>query len=92
MDVPPLRQNTLIVLAVPAELVPRLWYSALKVRACALPSYADIHFQNKALMRIKPGLNAKSCDLPEALCDVRQSRARCLETGLAADVPVCLVF
>ena len=35
MDVAPLRQNTLIVLAVSADLVPRLWYSALKVRASA---------------------------------------------------------
>ena len=35
MDVASLRQNTLIVLAVSADLVPRLWYSALKVRACA---------------------------------------------------------
>ena len=39
MDVAPLRQNTLITLAVPAELVPRLWYSALKVQACALSVY-----------------------------------------------------
>lgn len=28
----PLRQNTLIVLAVSAELMPRLWYGALEVR------------------------------------------------------------
>lgn len=31
MDIAPLRQNTLIVLAVSAELVPQLWYSAIKV-------------------------------------------------------------
>jgi hypothetical protein len=32
LDMPALRQNTLIVLAVHAELVPRLWYSYLKVQ------------------------------------------------------------
>lgn len=31
-DTPALRQNTLIVLAVHAELVPRLWFAYLKVR------------------------------------------------------------
>lgn len=41
MDVAPLRQNTLIVLAVSAELVPRLWYSALKVRVC--PASCALH-------------------------------------------------
>lgn len=30
-DTPALRQNTLIVLAVHAELVPRLWFAYLKV-------------------------------------------------------------
>ena len=35
LDMAPLRQNTLIVLAVNAELVPRLWFGALKVwQAC----------------------------------------------------------
>lgn len=31
LDTPALRQRTLIVLAVNAELVPRLWYTYLKV-------------------------------------------------------------
>lgn len=31
LDMAPLRQNALIVLAVSAELIPRLWYGALKV-------------------------------------------------------------
>ena len=31
LDMAPLRQNTLIVLAVSAELIPRLWHGALKV-------------------------------------------------------------
>lgn len=34
MDMSALRQNALIALAVAAELVPRLWFSALKVAAC----------------------------------------------------------
>ena len=43
MDVACLRQSTLIVLAVSADLVPRLWYSALKVRACTAYCDAGIH-------------------------------------------------
>ncbi len=31
LDMAPLRQSALIVLAVSAELIPRLWYGALKV-------------------------------------------------------------
>ena len=31
LDMAPLRQNAVIVLAVSAELIPRLWYGALKV-------------------------------------------------------------
>ena len=51
MDVAPLRQNTLIVLAVSADLVPRLWYSALKVRASAASCDAGAPFKRGCLYR-----------------------------------------